>query len=807
MAERMAFILDGDDNLSPVFRRIGESAERFHRRINEAVDESGGELRAFTRAAGGGLQELGRNLGTAGRAADAMGDEVRDATPAVRQLGNAVDGANDQVERFTRDSGGRIRDVRGRFLSAAASAELLAREASGAAVEIRQVGSDSDQTATSLRSLGDSSDRARPSLARLGTAAATAGAELGGSGGGLGASMGVVAGIAALSFLPALGALAPMIAGVGVAAGTLKLGFSGIGEAVEAAGKGKKEYAAALKNLTPEARAFTKELVSTKKEFEGLGDKVQKVMLPGFTRALKDSGPLVDILGDAMTRMGKGFGDAAAGVGRLMKDSGFQKDFTRVLELGDRFVRDLSSGLGGLARGFLEFGAASEPTLNALSGGLRDLLGSGLPGMFRGLQTGTEGSAKFLSGFFTMLNQTLTKLGEFSGEVARTFGPFLGEQMRFLGNILALAFDGLGLAVRALKPVFDDLMYGLRATWMIMEPFALAAKAAGRAIFDAFLPVRDSIENVRGPFQRLHDAVERNKLGIMEYSRMFGSVLIGLTEASLKTIPFIVGAFRTMAVGAVDMLGSIIVGAAAAFSWVPGLGEKLRGAADSFSAFKNTFVSGLDRAEERTRSFTNQVAPRLAENRLKLNITSWESQIAVAKEELKTVPPEKKSKLTAHIDDLERKAEAARRELAAVRDRHVGIYVTEHRTRVFTPNPRAGGQANATGGLIRGPGTGTSDSIASWLSNGEYVIRASSVARIGVGALDALNEGRALPASSTGGSAAVARPAAAGRAGVTFAPQITITGALDPIAVAQQLERLLLKLQRDYGLPRGVRTA
>jgi hypothetical protein len=47
-----------------------------------------------------------------------------------------------------------------------------------------------------------------------------------------------------------------------------------------------------------------------------------------------------------------------------------------------------------------------------------------------------------------------------------------------------------------------------------------------------------------------------------------------------------------------------------------------------------------------------------------------------------------------------------------------------------------------SGGLITGPGTGTSDSIPTMLSNGEYVVRASSVAKIGVPALEAINAGR-----------------------------------------------------------------
>ena len=48
----------------------------------------------------------------------------------------------------------------------------------------------------------------------------------------------------------------------------------------------------------------------------------------------------------------------------------------------------------------------------------------------------------------------------------------------------------------------------------------------------------------------------------------------------------------------------------------------------------------------------------------------------------------------------------------------------------------------AGGGYITGPGSSTSDSIPAMLSNGEYVIRAAAVRKIGLPTLNALNSGR-----------------------------------------------------------------
>jgi ribosomal protein S20 len=54
---------------------------------------------------------------------------------------------------------------------------------------------------------------------------------------------------------------------------------------------------------------------------------------------------------------------------------------------------------------------------------------------------------------------------------------------------------------------------------------------------------------------------------------------------------------------------------------------------------------------------------------------------------------------------------------------------------------RVGGLGLASGGFVSGPGSATSDSIPAWLSNGEYVINAAAVRRVGLDQLNAINFG------------------------------------------------------------------
>lgn len=55
----------------------------------------------------------------------------------------------------------------------------------------------------------------------------------------------------------------------------------------------------------------------------------------------------------------------------------------------------------------------------------------------------------------------------------------------------------------------------------------------------------------------------------------------------------------------------------------------------------------------------------------------------------------------------------------------------------------------ATGGLVAGVGTGTSDANLAWLSRGEYVVKADTVRRYGVEFMDALNDGKLATGGGT----------------------------------------------------------
>lgn len=110
----------------------------------------------------------------------------------------------------------------------------------------------------------------------------------------------------------------------------------------------------------------------------------------------------------------------------------------------------------------------------------------------------------------------------------------------------------------------------------------------------------------------------------------------------------------------------------------------------------------------------------------------------------------------------------------------------------------------ATGGLITGPGTGTSDSIPAMLSNGEYVINAAAVQRLGTGYLDTLNS----PHYAEGGQVGTPAMGVAGSGG-----SVTLNvSALDAASFMEFLQKggidsikqLLFDGDRDFTTESGV---
>lgn len=108
------------------------------------------------------------------------------------------------------------------------------------------------------------------------------------------------------------------------------------------------------------------------------------------------------------------------------------------------------------------------------------------------------------------------------------------------------------------------------------------------------------------------------------------------------------------------------------------------------------------------------------------------------------------------------------------------------------PSSRSGGNTMATGGPVIGPGTGTSDDVPAWLSNGEHVWTAAEVQALG-------GHGAVLKLRQAALAGDVPRFAAGGAVGLTRATSFpsSVSATLGSGALASAFDGVALTLEVD----------
>lgn len=187
-------------------------------------------------------------------------------------------------------------------------------------------------------------------------------------------------------------------------------------DAAGSAGSGaaaSQEFADAMKKLTPEGRAFVKQLLSMQPLLDKLRATAERGILPGVTAALRSSVSLFPIFNKGVEETGKALGDTAKAGGELISSGPFRRDFATIFKEN----ADLTRIFGRV-------------TLN-LADALRNLTISAIP-LVRFLAQVTEGWSQTIrvqaeagresgrtAAFFEKTRITLVKLGQIFGNLIR----------------------------------------------------------------------------------------------------------------------------------------------------------------------------------------------------------------------------------------------------------------------------------------------------------------------------------------------------------------------------------------------------
>lgn len=425
----------------------------------------------------------------------------------------------------------------------------------------------------------------------------------------LGGAITAVVGAITLGLLGGLLALVPVAAGAAAALGAIavavleiKKGGNDAAAAIAHIGKvWKSEVAGIAPDVTRLAKAIDKTVSPLLKTFVG-------PLLKGMTQALTD---IVSNLGDVLnSKEMKGFLDiwvtalpaSFESVGKGLNNliAGFFAFFTPIL--GN--AAELSMGFENLTKRFLEWSKAKGQNQIAdwmdtawhAAQSLWDILGNVI-GIIGSLFTaGTEGPGQ---DFLTYLQDITQRFNDFlkTPEGKKSVQDFFKD----VGNFMK---DAKGI-LEGLAKTFDELdtKEGRDALNQIMDTVFLLAEGAAivtkglmminfflKAIVDPAGAVKSVFEGLANVFGLAGSASDTFRSSL----RLLADMWTDLQLAVLHFELFLVDALILMTNIFLQWAQNFVDGAVIAFGWVPGLGDKLKGAQSALRDFKDGANASLN---------------------------------------------------------------------------------------------------------------------------------------------------------------------------------------------------------------------
>jgi hypothetical protein len=400
--------------------------------------------------------------------------------------------------------------------------------------------------------------------------------------------------------------------------------------------------------------------------------------------------------------------------------------------LGGLVSGTLQDGVGqGIIQGFKAGGPVGIAVLAALLLGLASLIGAALSGL---LITALGAAFVGVGGISAAMSEEVkAKWSDTLGTLKKLFAD-VGKPMI---PVLETALDRLESMAEKAAPAFKRAMEdsaGATDVFIqkIMQGFESFGKAAFKPIMDAwnvFAPVFGEVwdEFMRELGESFADMANLVKEHPTEIAAAL-EIVFETLELIVDTVTFfgkmwvfamqtvgdavgvviqIVGGMADMMLGFFDMM---LQGAARAFGWIPGLGGKLKDAANWFSEFRDGVNEKLTGMANKAFGWDDALNKANRKRKLEADITSWQHKLSQARADLKKTSSQKaRAKLQADITDLNNKISSARAKLNALNGKTATTYV---RTVQYGIGAEAANAARrATGGVVSSVGTAATGGV------------------------------------------------------------------------------------------------
>lgn len=352
--------------------------------------------------------------------------------------------------------------------------------------------------------------------------------------------------------------------------------------------------------LTGPQKAFLAAKEALAGAFKSLTDKTGGAIFAPIVSGMKLLGDLMPSLAPIIKSVSTALSGMLDSVGKSAK-SGALKGFLDFLgkESGPTLTI-FAKTLGNVARGFGGLFKAFAPVGNSLGKGLL-----GLSAKFAKFGD-NAGSNKGLTKFVAYIKETGPKVAKVFGDIIKAvvhlgiaLAPFGGIVLAGIG-LLAKVISSIPTPVlTVLASVIGTVVLGLKA-WAIVQgvldalleanPIGLVVLAIAGLVAGLVLAYKHS--------ETFRMIVDKLWAGMKVLGSFIGKVFVGYLRLLAKfwlTMAIVaVGALKMLLQAAFLVFGGILDAAAAGLGWIPGVGDKIKGARDAFKNFGDATIRKLD---------------------------------------------------------------------------------------------------------------------------------------------------------------------------------------------------------------------
>lgn len=477
-------------------------------------------------------------------------------------------------------------------------------------------------------------------------------------------------------------------------------------------------------------------------------------MGPGLQQATQGFLSLGQAFEPVAQQIGNQLGGLLGQIGQSFTDAFQSGALTELIGNFGDILQGLGEGLNPLLDGLIQIGNIVGPTLGPLFAQLGESLGSLAPSLgalgatfaetltallpdlakfIDALATGLEPVLPVIGDLLQSLGTALTPLIGPMSEIAQIVGIALSQAITALAPAvgpLGQAFASLVAAVAPLLPVLAEVVSGLvqalaPALTEVFDALGPVIKQTADALMPVFRELQPILADVASQIgHALADALTQIAPVLPSLAQSFGEVVLAiapllpqLIEMAAELLPPLIDLFVQFA--------PVVTALHEALAWlitnvinplvIPGLRTFSDSFRDSFEAAGTAVSTAKDLINGAVEGIGTVIGGLST-----LWTTVWDGMVTRLAKSVKSIGEMlQKVKVPDWVPGIGGKG-----------------------TSDLGDSLVAWGNAHgaATGGLMRGPGSGTSDSIPVWLSDGEYVVNAKSTSA-SLPLLEALNQG------------------------------------------------------------------